>query len=304
MQLYQQEFNGIIPQIKINNANSSGGRIVDIVNWNQLKNKHIPATAVNPQFSFCLDYLTLTYYLPSLTPIPTTAYDDLNFKASQKELERAGKTVSFKKQYSAISGYATQFLLWNSYSQFDYDDLWFDRDQLNWMGMEGRRDLIMPYLNNKENKVYGDIRHKLGISFAPRDLQGEDKIFISGGYSGSVSYLWQPEYREMSSSQRGKVSVGTVGREILSANSNRAIAYIGNAGTSRIYWAWGVSAESMVAGLTSFLDPGQSMTYEHGKLITPNANEDPLIKTSLCSLGLAAISESGVNNVVFQELNF
>lgn len=302
-QLISQSFKGIIPPILFDQSNGDG-RIVPIIDWEMIAQKNLPVGAKNPVFEFSLEYLTATYWLPSLLKIPAQGYEMLKFGASEKQAERSAKIVKFKQQYGADSNYAIQFLLWNWYNG-NWDQVNFDRDILQSTGMEGRYGLIVPYLVTAGDTVFGDRLYKLGMSIAPRWLTEFDKIYIHGGYSGSISYLWNEPEILLSEGMSGKISVGTVGREILYQEPRRAVLYVANAGNKRVYWIFGGNPGSILPKTSPFLEPGESLTFEHGQLVYPGGNQHHLLKgnsNSICKLSLNAISEDGVNDLVFQEL--
>lgn len=304
MEIVSQTFKGIIPPMRIDHINGDG-RIVPIIDWAAISEKHTPENAVNVQYEMTLEYLTVNHYLPTLLKIPSSSYPE--YRAADKELQRALKTVEFKRNFSPDKNYAVQFLLWNWYLG-DWRPVHFDRDLLQNAGMEGRINLIKPYLVTVGDTVFGDKLHKLGLSIAPRYLQEGDYLEISGGYSGSISYLYREPEVILYPGQSGVEEVSTTTTLLLSANPKRAVLYVGNEGTRRIYWQFGDPYSLYFqAGTSPFLDPGQSLTFEH-EFFTSNGGDNHKFlgnfASSFCKMPLLAICQSGTGRAVYQELVF
>jgi hypothetical protein len=303
MEIVSQNFKGVIPPVRIDHTNGDG-RIQPIIDWGAIATKHTPANVLNPQYELTLEYLTLNYYLPTLLRVPSSSYPE--YRAADKELQRALKTVEFKRSFSPDKNYAVQFLLWNSYMR-DWRDVHFDRDQLQNVGMEGRINLIKPYLVTVGDTVFGDKLSKLGISIFPRFLQLGDYLEISGGYSGSISYLIvEPEINLISGSA-GSQKISTTPTLIMWNQSKRASLFLCNAGSERVYWMFTQNSSSLVAGAAPFLEPGESLTVEDGELFFSGKNEHLILKNrikSICKLSLYGICETGEGKVTYQELRY
>jgi len=303
MEIVSQNFKGIIPPVRIDHVNGDG-RIVPIIDWGVIATKHTPANVFNAQYELTLEYLTLNYYLPTLLRIPSSSYPE--YRAADKELQRALKTVEFKRSFSPDKNYAVQFLLWNSYIG-GWRDVHFDRDQLQNAGMEGRINLIKPYLVTSGDTVFGDRLSKLGISIVPRFLEMGDYLEISGGYSGSVSYLYKEPEVDLISGATGSKEILTNPTWIIGDNHKRASLFLCNAGSKRVYWMFSENSSSLIAGAAPFLEPGESLTIEHGELFFSGGNKHLISKNqikSMCKLPLYGITETGAGKVSYQELRF
>jgi len=304
VEIVSQSFKGIIPPVRIDHANGDG-RIVPIIDWGAIALKHTPPTATNIQFELILEYLTFNYYLPTLLRIPSSSYPE--YRAADKELQRALKTVEFKRSFPPEKNYAVQFLLWNSDAWGTWRNIHFDRDQLQNAGMEGRINMIKPYLVTAGDTVFGDRGYKLGISIAPRFLVMGDSIEISGGYSGSISYLYQAPEIDLIEGVCDSSHISPIPTMIMNANPKRASIFLSNAGLSRIYWKFTGNPNSLIARSSPFIEPGESLTVEHGKLFYLGKNEHLINRNNIkymCKLPFCCITELGSGTVTYQELNF
>jgi len=308
MEIVSQTFKGVIPPVRIDHVNGDG-RIVSIIDWSAIALNHTPPGAANIQFEFTLEYLTATYYLPTLLKIPGSSYPV--FSAADKNLQRAAKLTEFKRNFSPTNNYSVQFLLWNWYES-RWRETHFDRDYLFNAGMENRLNLIKPFLVSVGDTVFGDISYKLGLSIAPRYLLEGDYIEISGGYSGSVSYLWEPPQIELLESATGSQDITNTSVRVLNTNHKRAVLYVQNAGNVRVYFKfssidyWNQPSFPLLAESAPFLEPGQNLTYEHGKLFFNGGNKDNLLEkyaNTFCKLSLYAVC-NGNSKLVYQELIF
>lgn len=300
METINQTFKGIIPPIRVDVSNGNGG-IIPIIDWSAIAVKHTPLLASNVQLEFILEYLTITYYLPTLLKIPGSSYPE--FKASDKGLQRALKTVEFKRSFLPENNYSVQFLLWNWFAG-SWRNEPFDRDFLFNAGMENRLNLIKPYLVSVGDTVYGDKLYKLGISIAPRYLQEGDYLEISGGYSGSISYLWDEPEIVLNPGQSGQVEITSSASRIVNFNAKRAALYVANEGENRCYWRFGPEM-AMDAGTSPYLDPGQSLTIEHGKLFSNGGDNHKFLgkfANSIVRSSLLAVCKTGTTKMVYQEL--
>lgn len=301
MEIISQTFKGVIPPVRIDHLNGDG-QIVPIIDWSAIAANHTPPTATNIQFEFVLEYLTVTHYLPTLLRIPGSSYPQ--FTAADKAIQRAAKLTEFKRNFSPDKNYAVQFLLWNWYDG-DWRATHFDRDYLQNAGLEGRINLIKPFLVTAGDTIFGDKLHKLGMSITPRPLQPGDYIEISGGYSGSVSYLYKEPEIILGLGAVGGKEVVTTKTQILGNNNKRAALYVANEGTKRIYWRFDNSYSSLMeVGESPYLDPGQSLTYEHGNLISNGGDNHKFLgkfANSICKMALFAICP-GKSKLVYQEL--
>lgn len=301
MEVVSQTFKGIIPPVRIDHVNGDG-RIVPIIDWSAIATRYTPSGAVNIQFEFTLEYLTATHYLPTLLKIPGSSYPE--FKASDKALQRGVKMVEFKRQFSPEFNYAAQFLLWNWWDG-GWREAYFDRDYLFNAGIEGRVNFIKPYLVSVGDTIFGDTKHKLGLSIAPRYLLEGDSIEISGGYSGSISYIWDEPEISLSLGQNGGVDITTESFRVLNSNSKRASLYCSNEGLNRVYWQFGTS--TLTPETSPFLDPGQYLTIEHGKLTTNGGDTHKFLgkfANSIIKFSLNAVCKTGSSKLVYQELSY
>lgn len=309
MEIISQTFKGVIPPTRIDH-NNGDGRIVSIVDWADIADKHRPFSGENIQFEFVLEYLTVSCFFPTLLKIPATSYPQ--FSVGERELQKAAKTVEFKRNFPPDKNYSVQFLLWNWYNN-SWRGQHFDRDYFFNAGMENRINLIKPYLVAVGDTIFGDIQHKLGISIAPRYLKEGDYLEISGGYSGSVSYLWEPPQIELIEGATGSQDITNTSVKVLNSNHKRAVLYVQNAGNVRVYFKFSSVDEwyqpyfPLLAESAPFLEPGQNLTYEHGKLFFNGGNnKDNLLQkyaNTFCKLPLYAVC-NGNSKLVYQELIF
>lgn len=301
MEIISQPIAGAIPPVRIDETNGDG-RILAIVDWEAIAQSLIPPNAVNVNFKFVLEYLTLTNYFPTLLKVPSSSlpiYD----RVVDTEVDKAAKTVEFKRKFNPSNNYSVQFLLWHWWNG-NWQSVHFDRDTRNNLGLEDRIGLIKPYLVTVGDTVFGDRKLKLGISIAPRPLRAGDFIEIHGGYSGEISYLYSPDY-SISESVSDSVVIGNSPVRILPSRPKRAILYLSNNGETRLYFKFTNNGISFEAETSPFLEPGESLSYEHGQIIYPGGGEKYMIKNpAICTLGLWAIRSSGTGKAVYQELVF
>ncbi len=316
MEVVSQTFKGVIRPTRIDHRNGNG-QLVPIVDWPEIAYRLSPPSAKNIKFEFTLEYLSINYYLPTLLRIPGNSYPQ--FTASDKAIQRGLKLVEFKRSFPPDQNYAVQFLLWHFWKGttegLEHPGFWrqehFERDYLYNSGIENRINLIKPYLVTAGDTVFGDVNYALGISIAPRYLQEGDYLEITGGYSGSISYLWEEPEIVLSEGSSGSVNIGNTPVRVLPTNQKRAVLYVQNAGSTRCYIRfakdeYGSPLIPIVPESIPFLDPGQSLTYEHGKLFFNGGNKDGLLEkycNSICKLPLYAIC-NGNSKLVFQELIF
>lgn len=303
MEVVSQTFKGIIPPARIDHINGNG-QIISIIDWAKIALNHTPSgtNIQSIQFEFTLEYLTMTSYIPTAIKIPADSYP--KFTAADRELQRAAKTVEFKRSFSPGLNYSIQFLLWHWYEN-GWRQTHFDRDYLYNSGMENRINLINPYLVTSGDTIFGDIRHKLGISIAPRYLREGDFLEVSGGYSGSISYLWEEPEISLNSGQNGGVDINTASVRVLNSNSKRASLYCCNEGQNRVYWQFGTA--NLTPETSPFLDPCQYLTIEHGKLFTNGGDTHKILgkfANSIVKFSLNAICKTGTSKLVYQELVF
>lgn len=301
MQPISQTFKGVIPPVRIDHTNGDG-QIVPIVDWNAIAQKHTPPGAINIQVELVLEYLTCTHYLPTLLRVPAAQYPQ--FSAVDGDAIRGAKLTEFKRKWSPADNYAVQFLLWNWWNG-TWREQHFDRDYIQGQGLEGRINLIKPFLVTAGDTVFGDRLHKLGMSIAPRFLRFEDSLEISGGYSGSISYLYKEPEIILQEGQAGSMDVGSSPQSIVSSSSKRAALYVCNAGKNRVFWRFTNQFSTLLSKEAPFLDPGESLTYEHGQLFYSGKNDHHLLKNqinSICRLSLYAMAETGTNKITYQEL--
>ncbi len=299
----KQEFFDEFSPVRID-KNNGAGEIVTIVDWQAEADAFPVVNSVNLRYSFTLEYLNCTYYLPSLNRIPTSNLPIT--KLAETDTSKQAKMVEFKRKYGTAENFAIQFILWR-WINGDWRKTYSARDTLYYLGLEGYIDLIYPYLRSEQGIIFGSTRHKLGISIAPNFLKDDDYLEISGGYSGYCSYVLEEGEVELESGNSGSKTVGKDTVILLGSSSRRAALYVCNAGDTRLYFLFNDNYNALVVPRSPFLEPGESLTCEHGKIIYSGGNQHlipALSQRSIIKLTLLVARESGIGEVTYQELYF
>jgi hypothetical protein len=298
-----QNFRDEIPPVRIDHLNGDG-RIITIVDWQAEAASKVPSNAVNVQWSFTLEYLSLHYYFPTLNRVPTNQLPE--FKLSESDTSKQSKSIEFKRKFTPDNEYAVQFLLWRWFNN-SWRPVHSARDWLQYLGLEGHIGLIHPYFLDEPGVMFGGIRHKIGISISPRSLQENDYVEINGGYTGEISYLLQEDEIELIEGASRSIEVG---RDVVigpGASENRAALYVSNAGTTRLYFKFSNDYASLILPNAPFLEPGESLSYEHGKLHYPGGNNHlipPFSQRSIVKMSILFARLEGNGLVSWQELQF
>lgn len=298
-----QSFRDEIAPVRIDESNGDG-RIVTIIDWVIEAASRTPSNAVNVQWSFTLEYLSFHYYFPTLNRVPTNQLPE--FKLSETDTSRQVKSIEFKRKFTPDNEYAVQFLLWRWFNN-SWRPVHSARDWLQYLGLEGHIGLIHPYFLDEPGVMFGGIRHKIGISISPRSLQEGDYIEINGGYTGEVSYLLQEDEIELIEGTSSSIEVG---RDVVigpGASGKRAALYVSNAGLTRLYFKFSNGNSSLILPNAPFLEPGESLSYEHGKLHYPGGNDHfipPFSHRSIIKMSLLFARLEGNGLVSWQELQF
>lgn len=303
MEPITQSFQDEIAPVRVDVSNGDG-RIITIVDWAAEAAARTPAGATNIQWSFTCEYLSAHYYFPSLMRIPSSELP--LFELSDTDETRQAKSIEFKRRFSPSSGYAVQFLLWRWFNG-GWRPVHSARDWLQYLGLEGHISLLYPYFLDEPGVMFGGTRHKIGLSISPRNLEGGDYIEINGGYSGSVSFVSDPNPENLIESAGGSVEVGGTPELIVTNNIKRAALYVSNAGTTRLFFRFGSNSSALVAGAAPFIEPGESLSVEHGRLIYSGGGSQHTFNNAqrqLTKLQLWAVRRAGIGPVCFQELRF
>ncbi|MFY7804827.1 MAG: hypothetical protein ACOVQ7_15515 [Limnoraphis robusta] len=298
-----QQFRDEIAPVRID-ATNGDGRIITIVDWASEAASRVPVNAVNIQWSFTLEYLSFHYYFPTLNRIPTNQLPE--FKLSESDTSKQAKSIEFKRKFTPDNGYAVQFLLWRWFNNA-WRPVHSARDWLSYLGLEGHIGLIHPYFLDEPGVMFGGVRHKIGISIAPRNLEEGDYIEINGGYSGEVSYVLEEDEIELIEGTSQSIEVGTNVVIGPGASGKRAALYITNGGTTRLYFKFSNDYQSLLLPNAPFLEPGESLSYEHGKFHYSGGNShliSPISHRSIAKMSMLMARQSGRGLVSWQELRF
>ena len=229
--------------------------------------RHTPPNALDVQFSIQLEYLQCDYLLNSPMKIPAAEYPKFN-EISDNNFDINNKVYEFKRRFSPTSGHAFRIALYNAW-EGNYGAIKADEFLYN-LGSRGYLNLFSPYLLRDSDVDFGDFRLKIGVALAEGEMGEFDFIEFNGGYSGTISYFKDYEAKPLVSRCTSQ-PIGRDTERVCNGRENRVALYISNPGTTRIYIAFGDFSVSffnpIIPGTTPFIEPGQTASFEFGKVI-------------------------------------
>lgn len=305
MELREQtrQIKGRVKPLRLN-AQTIPGQVLELVNWAQIFDKHTPTGAIDIQFALQLEYLQCDYYLLSPMKIPASEYPDFN-DVLDSSLAINNKVYEFKRKFSPSTGHAVRLSLHTKWTGEDYGPPKADEYLYN-LGQRGYLNLFSPYLLRDADVDFGDRNYTIGVSISEGELGEFDLIEINAGYSGTATYYKDYENRPL----QAQWATYQVDNQVsfLPIRSNRVGLYLSNAGSTRLYFAFGEGLSSLTAKSSPFIEPGQSASFEFNRVSGVEGWEGYSLAQSinrfLLSMPVGLIRETGSGPVGFQEFYY
>lgn len=299
-----RKFTGNIYPVEITESNqTTNGVLIDLIDWERILNKHLPAYAKNPELSIKLELFQLNYILPSLTKIPTANYPYID-EATDTRLDIQAKTHEFKRKYNVTSGHAIRIVFYEDavgQEGFRITPA-FAEEYLYNLGQWGYLNVLDPYLVKDSEVFLGDKDRKIAL-FVEGELGVGDRLVFRGAYSGEIEYEEGfPPVKE--SAVEREITTSPV--SLLTNRTSRIGLYLQNVGSADIAFRFIQSGGAFSVRSAPILKPGQTLTIEHGKLVYPEKHPSILegLLPHWINLTLMVATVRGSSRVLSQEFYF
>ncbi|MGL5082323.1 MAG: hypothetical protein ACRC8A_12630 [Microcoleaceae cyanobacterium] len=294
--MIEQKFSGVIPPLRL--SGNSNNQIIPLIDWSYIWNRHVKTGAINPEWQVQLEYLQCNYLIKSVARVPTSAFPQMSIRDSA--LQKQAKMEDYRYKFNVASGHAIQVNLHTQWGTSAWGEPCAAELLYNLGGNMGYLNFFKPYLSRDANVVFGDRLMRIGLSVTG-SLTNDDFIEFSGGYSGSISYT---AIAVDLVTTAGKFDVRTTAIKILNSRETRKRIYIGNAGSSPLYFRFTENIEALDTRAAPFIPSGETLTLENGKIFYSGDNSHHWLSEMAehyIKLPLYAVRSSGSGVVVVEE---